>query len=402
MKLYILLYSLIAAVLLLSACRTEARDEHHSHDHDHGHGHSHSHDHDHDHSHDNDLEDSNHDPDEIIFTRAQAEAAGLQVETIVPGLFTSVIKTGGQIQAARGDEATIAATASGIVSFANPSIAEGLYVAPGETILTISAGNLPDGDPAIKAKITYETALSEMARADELVRNRIISVKEHEQIRLRYETARTVYEAQRADVTSSGIRISSPKGGYIGKLAAGHGEYVAVGQTIATVSQNRRLQLRAEVSERYFGVLKNIGSANFKTAYDNRLHKLSDMGGRIISFGKTAPGGESCFIPMVFEFDGRDDIIPGTFVEAYLLSVPQDNVITVPLSAVTEEQGLQFVYIRVDDEGYRKKEIKLGYDNGERASVLSGLNPGETVVVDGVYQVKLAAIASIVPEGHAH
>jgi RND family efflux transporter MFP subunit len=382
----------------------------HNHDHNHGHSHDHgrngesSHNHSHGggnnggHSHN----EAAHNPDEIIFTRAQAEAAGLKIETIVPRPFSSVIKTGGQIQAAQGDEAAIAATANGIISFVNPSIAEGVYVAAGEAILTISAANLPDGDPALKARLAYETALAEMTRAEGLAGSQIISVKEYEQIRLRYETARTAYEAQADRATAAGITVVAPKGGYMANISAANGEYVQVGRTIATVSQNRRLQLRAEVPERYFGELKNISGANFKTASGNRLYKLSEMGGRLVSFGRTATGGEACFIPIVFEFDRQEDILPGSFVEAYLMSATQENAITVPAPAVTEEQGLHFVYIQVDDEGYRKQEVKLGPDNGERALALTGVKPGDRVVVSAAYQVKLAATASIVPEGHTH
>jgi multidrug efflux pump subunit AcrA (membrane-fusion protein) len=72
------------------------------------------------------------------------------------------------------------------------------------------------------------------------------------------------------------------------------------------------------------------------------------------------------------------------------------------VSAVTEEQGLTFVYWRLDEEGYRTQEVSLGESNGDRVQVLSGLRPGERVVTRGVYQVKLAAVSSVMPEGHSH
>jgi multidrug efflux pump subunit AcrA (membrane-fusion protein) len=44
----------------------------------------------------------------------------------------------------------------------------------------------------------------------------------------------------------------------------------------------------------------------------------------------------------------------------------------------------------------------LGQNNGERVQILSGLKNGDKVVTKGVYQVKLAATSSVMPEGHAH
>ncbi len=347
------------------------------------------------------LKEKNGHSDEILFTKQQAKAVGLQVEEVIPGMFSQVIKTSGQILSAQGDEATIIATSNGIVSFADPSITEGCAVQAGETIVTLSARNLLAGDPVAKAKIAYETALKEYKRAEGLVKEQIIAAKEFEQISLRYETAKTAYEAQASHITASGVRVTSPIDGYIKNRSVNQGEYVSVGQPIATVSQNRRLQLRAEVSENYFKSLKNIGSAHFQTSYDKTVHKLSELNGRLLSFGK-ASGGESFYIPVTFEFDNIGEIIPGSFVSVYLLSNPQSNVISIPISAVTEEQGLHFVYLQLDEEGYKKQEVNLGQSNGDRVQILSGLKPGDRLVTRGVYQVKLAAVSSVVPEGHAH
>jgi RND family efflux transporter MFP subunit len=370
------------------------------HEHVDGDGHDHSSEDGHNHEGEALKKEGGH-SDEIPFTKQQAEAVGLKVEEVTPGTFSHVIKTSGQILSAQGDEATIVATFNGIVSFANPSISDGAAVRAGEAIVTISAKNLLEGDPAAKAKIAYETALKEYQRAKELIKEQIISAKEFEQAHLRYETAKTTYEAQSSNITTSGVKVTSPISGYIKNRLVSQGEYVSVGQPIATVSQNRRLQLRAEVSENYFKSLKSIGSANFQTSYDNAVYKLSDLNGRLLSFGK-ASGGQSFYIPVTFEFDNVGDIVPGSFVSVYLLSNAQNNVISVPVSAVTEEQGLNFVYLQLDEEGYKKQEVTLGQNNGERMQILSGLKKGDKVVVKGVYQVKLAATSSVMPEGHSH
>lgn len=407
----------IAIAILFSGCHsgnknqisTDAKDAHeHLHDHDHNHSHSHDHDHDHEHGHihsdgdghSHDRETDEH-TDEIHFTRQQAEAVDLQVERVASGTFSYVIKTSGQIQPAQGDEAVIAATSNGIVSFTNPSITDGAPVGAGQSIVTISAKELLEGDPAAKAKIEFETAQKEFLRAELLVKDQIISTKEFEQARLRYETAKTVYNAQASNMTASGVRVTSPISGYIKNRWVSQGEYVAVGQPIATVSQNKRLQLRAEVSESHYKTLKNITGANFKMAYDKKVYKLSDLNGRLLSFGKAADG-QSFFIPVTFEFDNVGDIIPGSFAEVYLLSTPQENIISIPVSALTEEQGLYFVYLQLDEEGYKKQEVTIGQNNGERIQILSGLASGNKVVTKGVYQVKLAAISSVMPEGHTH
>jgi cobalt-zinc-cadmium efflux system membrane fusion protein len=61
-----------------------------------------------------------------------------------------------------------------------------------------------EGDPSVKARIEYETAQKEFQRAESLVKDQIISAKDFEQARLRYETAKTVYQAQAGNMTATG------------------------------------------------------------------------------------------------------------------------------------------------------------------------------------------------------
>lgn len=156
----------------------------------------------------------------------------------------------------------------------------------GSTIVTISAKNLYEGDPVAKAKIAYETALKEYQRAEGLVKDKIISAKEFEQTRMKYENARTAYEAQAANVTVSGVKVTSPISGYVKNRLVSQGEYVTVGQPVATISKNRRLQLRADVSENYFNELKKIRGANFMVSYNNKVYRLEDLHGRLLSLAK--------------------------------------------------------------------------------------------------------------------
>ncbi len=80
-----------------------------------------------------------------MFTPEQAKAAGLEVTNVNPSTFHQVIKTSGQVLSAQGDEVTISATASGIVSFNKSSLNEGFSVKGGESLLSISSRNMVGG-----------------------------------------------------------------------------------------------------------------------------------------------------------------------------------------------------------------------------------------------------------------
>ena len=349
----------------------------------------------------NDVDTDHEHEDEIIFTEEKAQAAGIVISEIQPKTFRNVIKTSGQVLAAQGDDMTIAATSSGIVAFGKASLTEGSAVNKGTILLSISAQNIQDGDPAEKTEITYRTAQKEYERAAILYRDKIISEKEYNQALSSYETARVAWKATAGHQGDNGIAIASPMNGFIKSKLVNDGDYVEIGQPLLNISQNRRLMLKAEVSERYYQFLPTLTSAHFKTPYNDKVYTLESLNGKLKSYGRSSGNG-SFYLPVIFEFDNKGDIIPGSYVEVFLLSGNMNNVITVPVTALTEEQGSYFVYLQLDKEGYKKQEVTLGVNDGEEVQILSGIKPGDRVVTKGAYQVKLAANSSIIPEGHSH
>ena len=397
-----------------SATETHAGHDHEGHDHSHeGHDHEHEgHDHEHeghDHEHETAEEHAGHNheskatkhSDEIIFPKAQAAKTTFEVREIQPASFNQVVKTTGQVLAAPGDEAVIVATSNGVVSFSSNKLTEGTKVQKGQSLFQISSKDIAEGDYYTKVKATYEAAKASYDRAEALVKDKIISQKEFESSKLEFENAKTAYDAVSNNKTAKGVSVNAPINGHMKNILVKEGEYITVGQPIATVSQNQRLVLRAEVSQRYYNAMQSVKSANFKTPYDNKVYSLEDLNGRLLSFGKTS-NENSFFIPVSFEFDNKGEVIPGSFVEVYLISSPIENTLSIPVSALTNEMGIYYVYVQIDEEGYRKQEVALGANNGKEVQIIKGLHPGDRVVTQGAYQVKMASASGAIPHGHSH
>jgi len=394
-----------------------SQDENQTHNHAEGEGCDHSHEgeeahvHNHaegeectdDHSHDGHSHDevSEAHGDEIVFTPEQAKAVGLEVVSVKPSAFHQVIKTSGQILSAQGDEVTVSATSSGIVSFNKSSLNEGLAVKGGETLISISSKNIADGDPAMKAKSAYDIAQKEFQRAESLIGDKLISQKEYNELKLTYENAKVAYQAIGQRTTARGVSISTPISGFVKSKLVNEGQYVEVGQALMTITQNRKLQLRADVSERYYRDLGNITSANFKLPYDKEIYQLSELGGRLVSFGKTV-NSQEFYLPVNFEFNNVGQIVSGSYVEIFLLGQPRENVIAIPVSSLTEEQGIYFVYLQVHPDAYKKQEVAIGKNDGSKVEILSGLKTGDKVVSKGAYHVKLASASAAIPHAHEH
>ena len=364
--------------------------------------------HDHDHDHEDETEqhageagDDHDHGDEIILTPEKARAAGVKVETIMPGTFHGVIHTSGKVLSASCDETTVVATISGRVSYKN-HVSEGLKVAGGMPLFSITSAGMQvaDGDPVQRARIDYERAERDYTRARLLIKDKIISEKDLAVAKAEYEAARLTYTSVQKTRSAGGVVVTAPRGGYVKQCLVAGGDYVEAGQPLAVITQNKHLYLRAEIPEREFKELNKIRCAKFRTSYSDRLYDITDMGGHIQSYGRSAEVNNS-YIPVVFEFNNTGDVVQGSYAEIYLITQERENVLTLPLTALTEEQGVHYIYIQVDKEGYRKQEVTLGESDGERVEILSGLKKGDKVVTKGAIQVKLASAANAIP-AHNH
>ena len=341
-------------------------------------------DHEHDHEHPSAETETSHEAeghsDEIVFHSEKAAAAGVVADTVRIGEFSAVVPVSGRVLPASGDEATVAATVSGIVKMSRP-LTEGARIERGTPLFSISTSSLPEGDVTQRAKIAYEAALTEYERAQKLIADQLISRKEFTAIKAEYEKARLSYEAVSRG-GRGGLSVSAPVSGYIKEYLVKDGDFVNLGQPLMSITQNRSMHLRAELAEKDFGVLNNIVS------------------GRVLSTGKTTGTGSS-FVPVTFEFDNCPGVIPGSFVEIFLITDSKHNAVIVPVSALTEDQGVFYVYLKLDENCYRRQEVSTGESDGDNIEILSGLKPGDTVVTKGAIHVKLASAGKAIP-GHTH
>ncbi len=336
--------------------------------------------------------------DEIKVSLERQKTFGITTDTVSVGDFAEVIHTSGQILSAMGDEMTVVAKTSGVISFGR--LTEGSAVGKGSLIATISSKDLGGGDRFAKAKAVYEAAKKEYERDVQLSKDNIVSESHLDQSKLAFEQAKAEYDALASSTSKDGsVNVTSPLGGYIKKLNVAQGDFVETGAPIAVVSQNRRLRLRADVSERYYGLLSGIKDANFTTSYSGQAYSLKELGGRLLGYGKASDG--EYYIPVTFEFDNKGDLVAGSYVDIFLKSSNTSKAVSVPISAVVEDQGIHYVFVQHDATGFFKREVKLGQSDGQRVLVKSGLGEGEIVVATGAVQVKLASVTAV-PAGHTH
>ncbi len=287
------------------------------------------------------------------------------------------------------------AKSSGVVSL-NKNVVPGKKIGQGASIGSVSSQGFTGGDADEVASLQYSAAKKELDRITPLYKEGIVSAKEYNATLAAYEQARAAHSGR-----NSGGALTSPVGGVITELLVKQGDYVSVGQPVATVSRNSRLLLRADVPQKYHSILPGVTTANFRPAYSEDVFSLSELNGSRSSSADNV-AAQPGYIPVYFSFDNNGSVVPGSSAEVYLQSEPRDSVLVIPVSALTEQQGKLFAYVKLDDHGYEKRNVTIGVSDGKEAQLLSGIRDGETIVTEGVIFIKLAETSNVVPEGHSH
>lgn len=375
--------------------------------------------------------------DVVMMSAHAVEQAGIISRPVFKSEFRDAVKAAGVIENSRGAERIIPAPAAGIVSF-NGDIVAGKAVVAGQSLFTVSSKGLEQADAVAAVKVDLEAAKRALDRAESLIKDNLITRTEYESIRADYERA----AASAASVgarTARAVGIAAPMTGYIVDVAVSPGQFVEMGQPLATVAVDRRLLLKADLSERNRNFVSHIAGANIIIPASGNAVSLAALNPKILTAG-AALSGNSHYIPVYIEFDNPGGLGNGSVVEAWLLGPARGDVLAVPRSALVEDGGYFYVYVRKEDNDHQdhdepghvaekhedgehdadrhedgghdaekhqdhclfeKREVFLGASDGENVEILRGIEPGEEVVIKGGPRIRMAGMGSAI-QGHSH
>lgn len=341
-----------------------------------------------------------------VFTKEQSWKVDFATEEVQKEPFGEIIRTIGQIQPSLGDERIITAKTGGIVLFPGDNVVEGKAIGAGQTLFTIDGSGMADNNLSVRfseAQNEFNRAKAEYERKAELAKDRIVSQSELLRAKTELDNAQANYNNLQRNFSAGKQTESSPIGGFITSVMVRNGEYAEAGQSVMTVSQNKNLFVKAELRPRYFDKLNTISTVTFRLLQNKATYTLDELGGRVVSFGKSADINNP-LLPVVFQIDNRAGFVSGSFIEMFIKTQAQTEVLTVTNEAIVEEMGNYFVYVQHTPELFEKRPVKTGDTDGIRTEIIEGVSQGERVVGKGAILVKLAQSAGAIDPhaGHVH
>ena len=236
-----------------------------------------------------------------------------------------------------------------------------------------------------------ENARAKLHRGQEMVGQHFISDDDFTQLKTSYDGAVATVDADRATVDSAKLQLSyativAPVAGKIGHIAqqVGNMVHVAAQTPLTTLNVIDTVDVSFAVPARELNLVRGALAANpppVQALVDGSGAK-STVSGKL-SFIDNAADPATGTIRLRARFDNRSRALwPGQFVTV-ALNLPTDASSTVvPNAAIAQGPGGSYVYVIGKDFIAEQRTVQVLRSTAS-VSIVTGVEPGEQVVVDG-------------------
>ena len=269
-------------------------------------------------------------------------------------------------------EAQVVAKTSGVAL--QVLVEEGDVVRAGQVLVRIDADrarlNLAQADVQVK-KLE-----ANFRRASELVKQQMVSVGDHDQLRFDLENARAMLRM--AQLELSYTNVTAPISGVVASRSIKPGNFVQINTPIIRIVDNSRLEATLNVPERDLTTLRE--GLPVRMQVDALAGKTFE--GVVDRIAPVVDAGSGTF-RVVCAFDPDDGVLqPGMFARIGIDYDSRGAALAIPRTALLEDDGEPAVYVVRDGKAVRTA-ITTGYVDGGFIEVRDGLAEGERVVTAG-------------------
>jgi RND family efflux transporter MFP subunit len=276
----------------------------------------------------------------------------------------------------------------------------GSHVSRGDVVARIAPPL--QGNGWASSQLALAQAKRNYERAVRLKEKDAISARDFEEAENEYLARKAGHERLAGGDNEGILALTAPINGQVIDWQVHPGQRLRAGDRMMSIADPQTVWLKVNVYENDFrelgipiGVHVHSGGRDGGWTIPTEDLKVLTSGGALDPVTRT--------IPVLIEVSnpaGRLTIYEKTPVE--LIASDGAKATAVPRSAINEDEGMDVVFVQIGGESFAKRIVRLGPRHGNWVSILEGLEPGERVVVQGGYHVKLASTSAEIGHGHAH
>jgi multidrug efflux system membrane fusion protein len=287
---------------------------------------------------------------------------------------------------------------------------EGQHVKKGDFLAQIDARPYEALKAQYEGQLAHDQGLLEQARVDDvryqgLLKQNSIARQTAEDQKYIVQQYEGTVRSDQAQIDAQALNIAyahivSPVDGRVGLRLVDPGNYVTAGSTsgIAVVTQLQPMSVIFSVPEDALNKITpkmRDGAKLTAVAYDRANVKKVATG--VVTVLDNQVDTTTGMVKLRATFDNQDEaLFPNQFVNIRLLVDVLRNVVAAPTAAVQHGAPGDYTYVVSPDGKASVRVLKLGQIDGDQVQILSGLNAGDRVVVDGADRLREGAEVRVV------
>lgn len=331
--------------------------------------------------------------------------AKVRVEPAVVEVLRATLSLPGEIAADPDKSARVASPVAGRIE--KVSFREGASVKKGDLLLEIRIPELGKIRAAHAAAATKARAARTNAkRLQALLDKGLAAEQEVANVKAEAESLEAEERALAGQLSALGmsqtgggssLALRAPVSGIVLKRDAIVGQPVAPEQILASIADLGEVWFLARVFEKDLGKIRVGASAEIVlNAYPNE-----PLQGDLEYIGQQVDPAARTVTARIRLKNRKDMARLGLFGSARVVleeSSGKPPSLVIPRSAVIEIAGKTVAFVRSPDGQYQLHEVVLGASAAGKVEVISGLEAGEPVVVEGVFTLKSVLLKSTMEE----
>ena len=186
-----------------------------------------------------------------------------------------------------------------------------------------------------------------------------------------------------AQVFVDNHRIVAPFGGTIGLLDFSEGKNVSIGETLLTLDNLSEMTLDLPVPERYLSQIE----VGMDVSATTRAWGDSSFTGKVMAIdSRINPDTLNLRVRLLFD-NTSQQLKPGMLLSARLVFKAVNEPI-IAVQSIEYSGTKRFVYVVTNDNKVERREVELGARIEDQAIIESGLDIGESIVVQGLVNMR--------------
>ncbi len=246
----------------------------------------------------------------------------------------------------------------------------GAEVANEKRLDSIGSGT---GDRIREAELAYETGKLELAQMKmQLENERKSQAAAFRSKQLEGEIYQRNFEAMKR--TLDDARVSAPKAGTVTYLNKSLGTSISAGERLAVVSDLTKFKILGQIAESNSGKLAIGVPVNVRVGRDIIKGRISTV----------SPQSQNGLVDFTVVLENEDDphLRSGLRTELNVVYDVKDDVVRIPTGNFFQGPGVYQLFVKTAEDRLERRDVSLGDSNFDYVEVISGIEPGENVVLN--------------------